>query len=165
MAQRNRKQRSVNQEKWRMLAIGGGKGGGVGGGPPAMAAGGGGPRDPSLTAKFNKAAKPKHAARTPAQQQQVNELRDQMRQAARQAGSDRAPNHRIASKDSIKKLQQKLSQPRNTWELTPTGSVTNSYDPKRDRTLTHEIKRQQQSLAKQKGAAMDGFNQAAGRSL
>ena len=135
--------------------------------PPAVAAGATPGRPWSLTEEFNKAAKKPHGpAFSPNAKKEIAELRKQMQAAAagvKAANQNRPRHQQIASKQGITDLRKKMSQPRNTWELTPLGSVTRSYDPKRDRTISLQIKRMETALSNRKGQAQAAFNRFASR--
>lgn len=125
-----------------------------------LAAGGSG-SPPSLTQQFNSAAKkPVLANNSSASSAKAAELLRQMRETGRSMTQTTAP--RPASVRQIEALKKKLSQPRLTLDRTPLGTVTSSYDPRRDRKLMQTIREMQAQLKSHKGKAKTDFNRAAG---
>lgn len=159
---RSNRSRQEVENPWRRLALASGHDGGPPNDPPKVAADDGGRKPPwSLTMEYNRAAnKPNFIANSPARKQQIADLRKQMQEAAKKQGMK--PSRTIVSRRAINAMQQQLSQPKVTHEITPLGSVTRSLNPERDRQLAREIKRMQQTLKQNRGKAMTGFNQAAG---
>lgn len=64
------------------------------------------------------------------------------------------------SKNQIKDLEKQRSQPVNTLEMTITGNVKGSYDPKRDRNIGLEIKAIEKKLAANRDVARKAFAKA-----
>jgi len=109
----------------------GGMGGGGSGQEQAV---GSGRRSTSLTEKFNREAK-------------------KQKQEKQKANS-------ITTKKQIEILEKMRSQPRPDYGRFTLGSVNNSFDRNRDRTLGHQIKEKQDALDQKKGIDKE-FNQAA----
>ena len=63
----------------------------------------------------------------------------------------------ISTKEQIKTLQKMLSQPRPTYSYTPLGTVKNSFDRDRDRSIRHQMKEKQRALDKYQGMSQE-FN-------
>jgi hypothetical protein len=57
-------------------------------------------------------------------------------------------------------LEKKLSRQAHTNEMTPRGNVIGSYDPNRDRKISHQIKAMQKALSKQQNLARKAFAKA-----
>lgn len=55
----------------------------------------------------------------------------------------------------IELLQKKLSRPRSTFEMTPSGTITRSINPERDRRIAETIKAMSQVLSKKAQAAKE----------
>jgi hypothetical protein len=147
------------ENPWLRLAHGGGSGGAPPGGQALT--GGGARKPPTLTQQFNAAAKkPVVVSKSAASAARVAELKELMQATARSMTQTKAS--RPASRMQIEALTKKLSQPRLTLDRTPRGTVTNNYDPHRDRKLTQAIREMQTQLKQQRGQAKSGFNRAAG---
>lgn len=147
---------SATENLWQRLAFGGQKGN------SSYSRRAGGPGSPpSLTQQFNAAAKkPVLASDLSASPAKASEMLRLMRENARSMTQTTAP--RPASLKQIEALKKKLSQPRLTHDRTPLGTVTSSYDPRRDRKLMQAIKEMQAQLKSHQGKAMGDFNRAAG---
>lgn len=124
---------SLNEKAaWQKLAFGTGSQQPPLGGPPALSAGG--QQDPpSLTQIFNAAAKPAQVSAAVTQP---------------------------VSKQQIKELCKRLSQPRYTLEMTPMGSLTKAYRPEADRRLLETMTALTELLAAKKGLSSQ-FSMAA----
>lgn len=144
------KNNQMFRNAWQQLSVETGHSGGISGGSPpggvGRAAMGMPPSDPSLTHKFNQAAKKPvlyDASQQPVYKQQIDLLKRQ------------------------------LSQPRHTNEMSPLGSVLRSRNVEKDRRLMHTMAAlterlnkqkglsQRFATAKKKGHAKQQFNQAA----
>lgn len=75
------------------------------------------------------------------------------------------PSGMPPSKQQIEAYQKLLSQPNFSNEMSPSGSVTNSYDPQRDRKLIASIRSTEAKLAETKDKAKLSFNRSAGMSM
>jgi hypothetical protein len=148
------------ENPWLRLAHGGGSGGAPPGGRE-LSAGGGARKPPSLTQQFNAAAKkPVVVSESIASAARIAELKRLMRETAQSTAVPQAS--RSASVMQIEALKKKLSQPRLTLDRSPLGTVTNSYDPRRDRQVVQAIQEMQAQLKQQRGKAKHDFNQATG---
>lgn len=148
----------ATQNPWERLA-GSGKNRSSSSGRSLAAGGSGSP--PSLTQQFNAAAKkPVLANHASASSAKAAETLRLMRETGRSMTQTTAP--RPASVMQIEALKKKLSQPRLTFDRTPLGTVTNSYDPRRDRKLMQTIREMQAQLKSHQGKAKTDFNRAAG---
>lgn len=159
------KARQQEGPKASLNAQSGGTGGGTPGNREVHSRGG----DPwSLTREFNKSAKIAELINRPKGHKQLEALKDSMRKAANEYRKEHDISNREvkpASKIVAQELRQRLSQFRPSPEMTPMGSVTRAYDPKRDRALTAEIKRIETRLQQHQGMAKDGFNRSAGKEI
>ncbi len=117
------KDQKARRNSWQRLALSGGFDGVPPGGTPKVASGSG-PRRPSLTAKFNAAAK----------NPQLSSVVSQP-----------------VSKQQIEALKRKMSQPRSTLELGMHGSVNKARNPNKDRLIMETITALSEQLGKNQG--------------
>jgi hypothetical protein len=71
------------------------------------------------------------------------------------------PSGMPASKQQIEAYKKLLSQPNFSHEMSPIGTVTNSYDPERDRKIMASIMSTEAKLAETKDKAKASFNSKA----
>lgn len=164
-------QEQVRKQRARLgLDVVGAEGGGGRGGGSAEHTRGGGRGAETLTEKFN-AASMADLAKLSKSDAQVAELKRQVRETlaefnrkSNQQGIDGGPV-RPASRLVAEQLEQQRAQMRPTHTPSPTGTILNTFDPKKERVLSHEIKRIHTQLDRQHGVAMDAFNKEAKQGL
>ena len=67
------------------------------------------------------------------------------------------PSGMPPSKQQIDAYKKLLSKPNFTSEMSPSGTITNAYDPHRDRKIEASIRSTEAKLSERKGKAMSSF--------
>ncbi|WP_372716136.1 hypothetical protein [Novipirellula sp.] len=81
--------------------------------------------------------------------------------AAAKGNSGQSSKKEPTLEERIVGLKKLLSKPDSTYELTPLGNTTGSYNPSGNRRIMHQIKALEQALAKQHQLSQSNLEKAA----